>query len=213
VLLSNYPSPPNWLDKATDQKPSIYLGQNVTDPQGIWLTEFWNRSLKYVWSLDATAPGPGTTPPGYLTPDIARDGRLVGRTIEHGAPPGVNYIVADQDIKVAGKSLVQPVVKRVLTEDQFGFPIHKVVVEPTRWRLLQIAQPLRLQSTPVGIYSDGWTGKFSAYNQFATPGNKPGWIKVRVSRAAFNGPDKKALFAPEATSRTACPLAHALIAL
>jgi hypothetical protein len=191
VLLSNYPSPPNWLDKATGQKPSIYLGQNVTDPQGIWLTEFWNRSLKYVWSLDATAPGPGTTPPGYLTPDIAPDGRLIGRTIEHGAPPGVNYIVADQDIKVAGKSLVQPVVKRVLTEDQFGFPIHKVVVEPTRWRLLQIAQPLRLQSTPVGIYSDGWTGKFSAYNQFATPGNKPGWIKVRVSRAAFNGPDKK----------------------
>ena len=191
VLLSNYPSPPNWLDKATGQKPSIYLGQNVTDPQGIWLTEFWNRSLKYVWSLDATAPGPGTTPPGYLTPDIAPDGRLVGRTIEHGAPPGVNYIVADQDIKVAGKPVVQPVVKRVLTEDQFGFPIHKVVVEPTRWRLLQIGQPLRLQSTPVGIYSDGWTGKFSAYNQFATPGKKPGWIKVRVSRAAFNGPDKK----------------------
>ena len=29
------------------------------------------------------------------------------------------------------------------------------------------------------------------YNQFSTPGNKPGWIKVRVSRAAFNGPDKK----------------------
>jgi hypothetical protein len=191
VLLANFPSPPNWLDKATGRKPSIFLGQNITDPQGIWLMEFWNRSLQYVWSLDATAPGPGTTPPGYLTPDIAPNGRLIGRTIEHGAPPGVNYIVADQDIKVAGKFLEQPSVKRVLTEDQFGFPIHKVVVEPTRWRLLQIDQPLRLESTPVGIYSDGWTGKFSAYNQFSTPGNKPGWIKVRVSRAAFNGPDKK----------------------
>ena len=22
--------------------------------------EFWNRSLTYVWSLDGTAPGPGT---------------------------------------------------------------------------------------------------------------------------------------------------------
>jgi hypothetical protein len=191
VLLSNFPSPPNWLDKATGQKPAIYLGQRITDPQGIWLMEFWNRALKYVWSLDATAPGPGTTPPGYLTPDTAPDGRLVGRTIEHGAPPGVDYIVADQDIQVAGKLEEQPTVKRVITEDQFGFPTHQVVVQSAPWRLLKIAQPLRLESAPVGIYSDGWTGGFSAYNQFSTPGKKPGWIRVRVSRAAFNGPDKK----------------------
>jgi hypothetical protein len=191
ALLANFPSPPNWLDKATGQKPTIYLGQGITDPQGIWLMEFWNRALKYVWSLDATAPGPGTTPPGYLTPDTAPDGRLVGRTIEHGAPPGVNYIVADRDIQVAGKFILQPSVKRVITEDQFGFPTHQVVVQPAHWRLLRIAQPLRLQATPVGIYSDGWTGGFSAYNQFSTPGNKPGWIRVRVSRAAFNGPDRK----------------------
>jgi len=190
-LLGNFPSPPNWLDKATGQKPTIYLGQRITDPQGIWLMEFWNRSLQYVWSLDATAPGPGTTPPGYLTPDIAPDGRLVGRTIEHGAPPGVDYIVADQGIDVAGTFLLQPSVKRVITEDKFGFPTHKVVVEPSRWRLLRISQPLRLEATPIGIYSDGWTGGFSAYNQFSTPRNKPGWIQILVSRAAFNGPDKK----------------------
>jgi hypothetical protein len=191
VLLGNFPSPPNWLDKATGQKPTIYLGQRITDPQGIWLMEFWNRALQYVWSLDATAPGPGTTPPGYLTPDIAPDGRLVGRTIEHGAPPGVNYIVADQDIQVAGKFQLQPTVERVITEDQFGFPTHRVVVQPSHWRLLRIDRPLRLQATPVGVYSDGWAGGFSAYNQFSTPGNKPGWIHVLVSRAAFNGPDKK----------------------
>jgi hypothetical protein len=64
-------------------------------------------------------------------------------------------------------------------------------VQPSRWRLLGISQPLRLQATPVGIYSDGWTGGFSAYNQFSTPGNKPGWIRILVSRAAFQGPDKK----------------------
>ena len=191
VLLGNFPSPPNWLDKVTGRKPTIYLGQRITDPQGVWLMEFWNRSIQYVWSLDATAPGPGTTPPGYLTPDIAPDGRLTGRTIEHGAPPGVNYIVADEDIKVAGTFLLQPSVKRVITEDQFGFPTHKVVVQPSRWRVLRIAQPLRLESAPVGIYSDGWTGAFSAYDQFSTPGGKPGFIQVTVSRAAFNGPDKK----------------------
>jgi hypothetical protein len=191
VLLANFPSPPNWLDKATGQRPTIYLGQRITDPQGIWLMEFWNRSLQYVWSLDATAPGPGTTPPGYLTPDIAPDGRLTGASIPTGAPPGVNYIVADQDIQVAGTFLLQPTIKRVITEDEFGFPIHKEVVQPSRWRLLGISQPLRLQASPVGIYSDGWTGGFSAYNQFSTPGNRPGWIRILVSRAAFQGPDKK----------------------
>ena len=191
VLLANFPSPPNWLDKATGQKPTIYLGQRITDPQGIWLMEFWNRSLEYVWSLDATAPGPGTTPPGYLTPDTTPEGRLVGRTIETGAPPGVDYIVADQDIQIAGDLVLQPEIRRVITEDEFGFPIHKEVVEPSRWRLLRIAPPLRLQATPVGIYADGWQGAFSAYNQFSTPGGKPGWIKIVVSRAAFNGPDRK----------------------
>jgi hypothetical protein len=191
VLLGNFPSPPNWLDKATGQKPTIYLGQRITDPQGIWLMEFWNRSLSYVWSLDATAPGPGTTPPGYLTPDTAADGRLIGRTIEHGAPPGVEYIVADQSIQVAGQFILQPEVQHVITEDEFGFPTHKVVVQPSPWRLLKIAQPLRLQSSPVGIYADGWQGNFSAYNQFSTPGGKPGWIRIVVSRAAFQGPDKK----------------------
>jgi hypothetical protein len=191
VLLGNFPSPPNWLDKATGQKPTIYLGQRITDPQGIWLMEFWNRSLSYVWSLDATAPGPGTTPPGYLTPDTAPDGRLIGRTIEHGAPPGVDYIVADQSIQVAGQFILQPEVRRVITEDEFGFPTHKVVVQPSPWRLLKISQPLRLQSSPVGIYADGWQGNFSAYNQFSTPGGKPGWIRIVVSRVAFQGPDKK----------------------
>ena len=191
VLLGNFPSPPNWLDKATGQRPTIYLGQRITDPQGIWLMEFWNRSLQYVWSLDATAPGPGTTPPGYLTPDIAPDGRLTGASIPTGAPAGVDYVVADQDIQVAGRFLLQPEIRRVITEDQFGFPTHQVVVQPSRWRLLRISQPLRLEATPVGIYSDGWTGGFSAYNQFSTPGGEPGWIRILVSRAAFNGPDRK----------------------
>jgi hypothetical protein len=191
VLLGNFPSPPNWLDKATGQKPTIYLGQRITDPQGIWLMEFWNRSLSYVWSLDATAPGPGTTPPGYLTPDTAPDGRLTGRTIEHGAPPGVDYIVADQSIQVVGQFIVQPLVRHVITEDEFGFPTHKVVVQRSPWRLLKISQPLRLQATPVGIYADGWQGNFSAYNQFSTPGGKPGWIRIVVSRVAFQGPDRK----------------------
>src|SRR5439155_19845151 len=68
---------------------------------------------------------------------------------------------------------------------------HTVVVQPSPWRVLRIDQPLRLESTPVGISSDAWMGSFSAYNHFSTPGGKPGFIQVTLSRAAFNGPDKK----------------------
>lgn len=185
-LLANFPSPPTWLDDASGGKPTVYLGQRITNPQGIWLMEFWNRSLEHVWSLDATAPGPGYT----LTPDAGPDGRLTSKAYPMGAPPGVEYIVADEGIDPVGRFVVQPAVRKVITRDQFGFPIRKVVVEPAHWRVLRIEQPLRLQSTPVGIYTDGWTGAFSAYNQFATPDGRPGWIRVTVSRAGWLGKDK-----------------------
>ena len=102
-LLRNFPTPPTWIDDATGGKPTIYLGQKITDPQGIWLMEFWNRGLTYVWSLDGTAPPPGRQAPGYVTPDAGPDGLLTGKSIPTGAPPGVDYMVADKDIQVAGQ--------------------------------------------------------------------------------------------------------------
>jgi hypothetical protein len=190
--LGGFPSPPNWLDRATHGQPTVYLGQRITDPEGIWLMEFWNRSLHHVWSLDGTAPGPGF----FLTPDLGPDGRLTGRAIPNGAPPGVNYIVADVGIDVVGTFVVQPSIRHVIRQDAFGFPIDKVVVKPAPWRVLRIDQPLRLRSTPVGIEPDGWitvppgaphAPAFSAYNQFSTPGNRPGYIRLTVSRAGFRG--------------------------
>jgi hypothetical protein len=199
TLRANFPSPPNWLDKATGQKPTIYLGQRIpTTANGIWLMEFWNRSLHYVWSLDGTAPGPGTHAPGFVTPDAGPDGRLTGRSIPTGAPPGVNYIVADNEIDVAGRVLARPTIRHVLTKDAFGFPIHRVVVEPAHWRLLRIDQPLRLRSTPTGVEPDGWmtaptdaspnVPAFSAYDQFSTPGNRPGFVRISLSRGAWKYP-------------------------
>ena len=155
--------------------------------------EFWNRGLTYVWSLDGTAPPPGRRAPGYVTPDAQPDGRLVGASIPNGNPPGVDYMVADQGIQVAGKTIVRPEVRSVITEDEFGFPVHREVVTPAPWRLLKIDRPLRLLSSPAGIEPDGWvtppagsdkgTPAVSAYNQFSTPNGKPGWIHVVVSRA------------------------------
>ncbi|HEY7693209.1 MAG TPA: hypothetical protein VH816_12785 [Gaiellaceae bacterium] len=199
-LLANFPTPPTWIDDATGGKPTIYLGQKITDPQGIWLMEFWNRGLTYVWSLDGTAPPPGRRAPGYVTPDAGPDGLLTGKSIPTGAPAGVDYMVADEGIAVQGKELVRPEVRSVITRDEFGFPIHRVAVAPAPWRLLKIERPLRLASTPTGIEPDGWvtppfgsppgTPALSAYNQFATPGGKPGAIRIIVSRAGWQGTDK-----------------------
>jgi hypothetical protein len=199
-LLRNFPTPATWIDDATGGKPTIYLGQKITDPQGIWLMEFWNRGLTYVWSLDGTAPPPGRLAPGFVTPDAGPDGLLTGKSIPTGAPAGVDYMVADEDIQVQGKEIRRPQVQSVITEDAFGFPIHKVVTAPAPWRLLKIDRPLRLSATPTGVEPDGWvtpplgspngSPAFSAYNQFSTPGGKPGWIRITVSRAGWQGTDK-----------------------
>ena len=80
-LIQGFPDPPTWVDDATKGAPTLYLGKQVTNANGIYLLEFWNRAIEKVWSVDGTAPAP------TLTPDLANaDGTL--------APsPGVNWVV------------------------------------------------------------------------------------------------------------------------
>jgi hypothetical protein len=162
-LLSNYPRPLDWLDRADGGKPAMYLGQQIADANGIWLLEFWNKSIHYVWSLDGTAKGPGPT----LSPDLlATDGRI-------NAPEGVRYVVVEPHADLVGK-----VVARTS---------HFVGGAPAEWRLYEIDPPLRLKDAAEGIYADGWSGKSTAYSRYRTPGNRAGYAVVNVSRAAFNG--------------------------
>lgn len=94
-LLGNLPTPPNWIDRATGGEPAVYIGQKISDANGLWLLEFWNRSIQRVWSLDGSAPGPGPT----LTPDLlTADGELAG-------DPGFRYAVAETSIELAGTPL------------------------------------------------------------------------------------------------------------
>ena len=60
-LASNFVQPRDWVDRATGGGTVTIVGQQFVDPTGIWLTEFFNRSVKQVWSVDptSTAPGPG----------------------------------------------------------------------------------------------------------------------------------------------------------
>src|SRR5262249_9234832 len=61
-LEASLPKPLDAIDRLTDRQPVTVLGQYLNnDPNGLWLAEFWNRSVSHVAALDGTAPGPGPT--------------------------------------------------------------------------------------------------------------------------------------------------------
>lgn len=86
----NLPTPLDWIDRDVHGQPVTYLGQEIKDPNGLFLTEFWNRQIKHVDSLDGSAPGPG---PAYAPNIVSRDGRLDGLD-------GVPYVVADNGVRL-----------------------------------------------------------------------------------------------------------------
>jgi hypothetical protein len=167
ALVRNYPRPLDWLDRLTHGKPTLYLGQNLNSGTdlGVWLTEFWNRSLRYVYSVDGTAPGPGPTE----TPNTAADGRLY-------PTPDVDYVLAERGIVLDGTVVGHP--------PQTG-----------RWILYKVRKPIRYAYNQTGVFADGQTGcnlapcpvANSAYNRFSTPGSRPGYAVVDVSRVSACG--------------------------
>jgi hypothetical protein len=162
-ITENFPRPLSWLDAITHGQRALYLGQNVEagSALGIWLTEFWNRSLKDVWSIDGTAPGPGPV----LTPDlVATNGRL-------NPDPGARYVIVEQGIDLDGTVVARPPASG-------------------RWTVYRLDGPLRLAHAQTGVFTDGWMGSASAYNQYATQSGEGGNVLVSLSRKTWGGPDK-----------------------
>jgi hypothetical protein len=64
MFAENLPKPYDWVHEATGGARSLLVGTAIADPNGIWLTQFFNPNLWYLASLDSTAPppGPNTTP-------------------------------------------------------------------------------------------------------------------------------------------------------
>jgi hypothetical protein len=86
----NLSTPHDWVDEATDGGSVVILGQQIADPIGIYLTEFFNPSVEKVWSLDGSAPGPGA----ILTPDLAAaDGTLT-------PSPGTDYALTTNGVEL-----------------------------------------------------------------------------------------------------------------
>jgi hypothetical protein len=165
-FVDNIRRPFSWVDDHTGGASTLYLGQQMTDQNGEWLLEFWNRSIKAVWSLDGTAQGPGPV----LTPDpSAKDGAL-------SHDPGYPYVVVERGIDVVGREVATH--------------LHVAGGALERWRLIRIAPPLRLRASVTGVFPDGWTGAASSYTRYSTPGDRAGRIRVIVSRASWGGPNK-----------------------
>ncbi len=162
--------PFDWVDRATGRRPTTLLGQEFGDSNGIWLTEFWNTSIRNVWSADPNkgAPGPGRT----VTPDLVRpDGEL-------WPAPRTRFVLA-----VNGVELQAPVLQRA--------------PDGSRQVVYDIGDgPIRLAASETGVAGDGWmtaprpdVPAFSAYNRFDIEGPSAGFAVVRLSRIGYAGPD------------------------
>jgi hypothetical protein len=92
------PTPPDWIDKSTGGHRSMFIGQSLQGSNAFWSLEFWNQTMQDVWSVDATAPGPGPT----VTPDFADTTGVIR------PQPPVDWVVATPGIDPLG-TLVAPV--------------------------------------------------------------------------------------------------------
>jgi hypothetical protein len=170
-LVSRFPRPFDRIERATGGGSTVLVGQQFgSNSNGYNLTEFWNRSIDKVWSIDPTsiAPGPGPT----LTPDLVNaDGEMT-------PSPGTEYALAVNDVK-----LQAPLV-----------PVFPQAPGETLYRL--DGGPLRLAFSMSGISPDSWatapnadTPASAAYNRFDAASLGRGFVVVHVHRTAWNGKD------------------------
>ncbi len=161
-LDSGLPKPYDWVEQATNGGSVVVIGQQITDPTNIWLTEFFNPSVEKMWSLDGTAQKVGGP---ILTPDLdAVDGTLT-------PPPGTDYALA-----VNGVNLQAPVVAR--RRDAVLYRLD--------------GKPLKLQDALVGRQSDGWmVGSAedpvarASYTRYDVSADNPGLAIVQLTRIGW----------------------------
>jgi hypothetical protein len=164
-VAKNLPSPYDWVEEETGGKSVVVLGQQVADPTNVWLTEFFNPSIRKMWSLDGTAPGPGP----ILTPDlVAADGTLT-------PPPGTEYALG-----INGVELQAPIVARRGTT--------------TLYRLdgesLKLGSAVTgLYSDGWIGDRDGNGVAEAAYTRYDVSRDGPGFALVKLSRVAWCGGD------------------------
>jgi hypothetical protein len=162
LFLAGLPKPLDWVDRETGGQPVVYLGQKIADPNGVWSMEFWNRSVRQVWSLDGTAPGPGPV----LTPNlVSPDGRLT-------ADPHFPFAIADNGVTLAGDVVAERGLLRLVRVE----------------RPLRLRESVRGLFSDGWIGSSKPADTvFGDYSLFDAP-KAPGTAYVTLSRTGFCGP-------------------------
>lgn len=156
---------PSWVDRALPNgaKAAFLYGTDV-DPfqqQSVeWQFDFWNRDIVASYDLGAQESALA----GSLLASDPKTGRLLvsGTSMAVRSLP---YLVAESNVAIAGRKLA----------------------EHLPYALYRIAPPLRLASSTVGIYGDGWMGSDSAYIRYLAP--RRSRVAVTLSRTAWRGPD------------------------
>ena len=165
LVEANLPKPNDWVDRAAGGGSVLYLSQRMTDdPIGANATEFWNRSITKVWSVDGTGPGPGHT----LTPDLLDvDGTLWPN-------PETDFVLAANGVQVVGETVASNAAANA--------------------SLVRLNGPIRLRANETGIAADGWSignagdetvPARAAYNRFDVGAGGTGTVVVTLSRETF----------------------------
>ncbi len=158
-IARNLPQPYDWVQQVTGGNSVVVIGQQISDGTNIWLTEFFNPSIRKMWSLDGTATAVGGP---ILTPDLAdADGTL-------WPSPETDYALA-----LNGVELQAPVVAR-----RRGATLYRID-----------RRPLKLASGITGIFSDGWMSRKASYTRYDVSRDGPGFAVVKLSRVAWCGKD------------------------
>jgi hypothetical protein len=129
----------SWIDKTIgpDADAAFLLTPDFqADPHPLWQSEFWNRSVRRVFLLDAFDPNGYPAVPTTLT----GAGRLV-------TAPGTRqpkYVVTAPGVDVEGRLLAST----------------------PRLALYRVSPPLRLADRSSGLTADGWTGADATYTRY-----------------------------------------------
>jgi hypothetical protein len=167
------PTPPSWIDQETGRGRTMFIGQALGNSNAFWSLEFWNQSIGDVWSVDASAPGPGpSTTPNFLDLTGAVDPQLP-----------LNWIVAGPGVDPVGH----------LTETVGGLRLYRVP-HPIRLAAAQgNVSPDGWMATNAWYYrfaspkSGRGTAVVRLTRAAACGAIPPSRITIRVSRLRLNG--------------------------
>ena len=195
----NIPKPNDWVDRAADGGTVVMLGQRMSDdPLGVPSTEFWNRSIAKVWSVDGTGPGPGHT----LTPDLQDiDGTL-------WPDPETDFVLTSGGVEVVGEQVATNAGSALVRLDgPIRLRSNQTGIAADGWILGDPGDesvPARAAYNRFDV-SDGGTGRAVvtlSRETFCPEGVRlPGIARVRIGELG-RGSDKQPAIARETASET-----------